>query len=152
MNAALRHTARVPPDTSPGQPVFRALEQPRSPSTDERRLLLWLASAIGLELIMRQVEEAVVVTECGCGCSSVQLSTAAAPLPADVVSWFSNTGRPDYLSVSSIGIDTDGHVVSVVLHVADGRLRELEVFDTDAGEGKPVDLAALPPLQGPEIG
>jgi hypothetical protein len=115
-------------------------------------LLLWLTSAIGLEVIMRQAEDAVVIGECRCGCSSVQLSSDSAPVPADIVSCFSHTGRPDYLAVSSIGTDADGHVVSVVLHVVEGQLRELEVFDTDAGEGKAVDIAALPPLEHPEIG
>jgi hypothetical protein len=60
----------------------------------------------------------------------------------------SDTDRPDHLAVSSSGRGPDGHV-SVVLHVVEGRLYELEMF---AGEGVAVDPASLTALTRPEIG
>ena len=62
------HTAHVPSDSSPDQPVFRNLEPSRRPSEPERRLLSWLATAVGQELV-DQVVDAVVVGECACGCA-----------------------------------------------------------------------------------
>jgi hypothetical protein len=86
-----------------------------------------------------------VVGECTCGCSSLRLSTPAAPLPVARTIQLSDTGRADYLAVSSGGRGPDGHV-SVVLHVVEGRLYELEIF---AGEGTAVDPASVTALTGP---
>jgi hypothetical protein len=144
-------TARVPPDTPLGQPAFRTLDRPRPPSPAEQRLLSWLAAGVGPELTA-QADSAVVVGECACGCSSVQLATTAAPLPAATISQLSGAGRSDYVAVSSTGHSPEGHVISVVLHVAEGRLHELEVFDSDAGEGVAVDPASLVRLGRPDVG
>lgn len=81
--------------------------------------------------------------ECALGCSSVLLATSATPLPAATISQPSGTGRSDYVAVSSTGLSPEGNVVSVVLHVAEGRLHELEVFDSDAEKGVAVDSASL---------
>jgi hypothetical protein len=60
----------------------------------------------------------------------------------------SDNGRPDYLAVSSGGRGPDGHV-SVVLHVVEGRMYELEIL---AGEGIAVDAASVTALTRPEVG
>ena len=137
----------MPPDSTPGQSVFRDLESSRQPSGPESRLLAWLAAAVGQELI-DQAADAAVVGECTCGCSSLRLSTQAAPLPVQTTIRLSDTGRPDYFAVSSGGRGPDGDV-SVVLHVLDGRLHELEIF---AGEGVAVDPASVTALTRPEVG
>jgi len=127
--------------------VFRDLESSRQPSGPESRLLAWLAAAVGQELI-DQAADAAVVGECTCGCSSLRLSTQAAQLPVETTIRLFDTGRPDYFAVSSGGRGPDGDV-SVVLHVLDGRLHELEIF---AGEGVAVDPASVTALTRPEVG
>jgi hypothetical protein len=140
----------VPVDASPGQPVFRPLDQPRPPTLPERQLLARLATAVGEELTA-QVADAVVVGECTCGCSSTQLCTGAAPLPEATVTRLSHDSRVDHLAVSSAGHSLAGSPVDVVLHVNHGRASELEIFDTDAGEGTAVDPASISGLTRPEI-
>lgn len=135
------------PESAPGQPVFRSLEPSRRPSEPERRLLSRLAAAVGPELV-EQVDDAVVVGECACGCSSVRLSTPVAALPVETTARLSDTGRADHLAVSVGGRGPDGDV-SVVLHVVDGRLHELEIF---AGEGVAVDPAAVTALDRAVVG
>ena len=127
--------------------MFRYLESSRRPSGPERRLLSWLAAAVGQEVV-DQAADASVIGECTCGCSSLRLSTSAAPLPVETTIRLSDTGRADYLAASSSGRGPDGHV-SVVLHVVDGRLYELEIF---AGEGAAVDAASVTALTRPEVG
>jgi hypothetical protein len=68
--------------------------------------------------VTAQVAVANVVAECACGCSSVRLSPSTTPRREPVH--------------SEVGADGSG--VRVVLHLLDGRLHELEVFDSDAGE------------------
>ena len=114
-------------------------------------MLSWLAAAVDEELVT-QVAGAAVVGECSCGCSSVQLFTLAAPPPAATTSRLSSTGRADVVAVSSSGRNSDGHVICLVLHVVEGRPHELEVFDTDAGEGAAVDLAGVTGLSRPDVG
>lgn len=127
--------------------MFRYLDSSRRPSGPERLLLSLLAAAVGQELV-DQAADAAVVGECTCGCSSLRLSTPAAPLPAETTIQLSDTGRADYFAVSSGGRGPDGHV-SVVLHVVEGRLHELEIF---AGEGVAVDPASVTALTRPEVG
>ena len=110
-------------------------------------MLSWVAAAVGQELV-DQAADAAVVGECTCGCSSLRLSTPAAPLPVETTIRLSDTGRADYLAVCSGGRGPDGHV-SVVMHVVEGRLYELEIF---AGEGAAVDPASVTALTRPEVG
>ena len=146
-----RQTARVPGDTPSGEPAFRDLDRPRPPSAAEPRLLSWLTAGVGPELTA-QVAGAVVVGGCTCGCSSVQLSTSAAPLPPATMTRLSAGGRPDHVAVSSTGRSPEGHVIGVVLHVVQGRLYEQEIFDTDVGEGAAVDPAGVTALDRPAVG
>jgi hypothetical protein len=125
----------VPTDEPAGQPVFRTLPRPRPLSTAERRLLVRLGAEAGPDATA-QVADATVAGECACGCSSVQLSPSTALRQGHVHS-----------AVDASGLGPDGHVVNVVLHLFDGRLHELEVFDSDAGEGVAVDLDGLTGLE-----
>ena len=122
-------------DDTAGQPVFRELLRPRPLSTAEQRLLSWLATEAGPDATA-QVADATVVGECTCGCSSVRLSP-------------STTARREQVhsEVGASGLGVDGSAVDVVLHLLDGRLHELEVFDSDAGEGVAVDLDGLTGLR-----
>ena len=117
------------------QPTFRELLRPRPLSTAEQRLLFWLATEAGSD-VTAQVADATVVAECACGCSSVRLSPSTPPRREQ--------GRSE---VGASGQGADGSAVHVALHLLDGRLHELEVFDSDAGEGVIVDLDGLTGLQ-----
>ena len=125
----------MPDDETAGQQTFRELPRPRPLSTAERRLLSWLAAEAGADATA-QVAEATVVGECACGCSSVLLSPSTGARREHVHS-----------EVGAGGLGPDGHVVDVVLHLVGGRLHELEVFDSDAGEGVAVDLCGLTGLE-----
>jgi len=83
------------------------------------------------------------VGECGCGCSSVELSTTAGPLSTRTLVRLTDSDQLDYASLNGTARSELGHRVDVVLHIVDGRLHELEIFDTDAGEGTAVDLNSL---------
>ncbi|MDT0277280.1 hypothetical protein [Blastococcus goldschmidtiae] len=124
----------MPADEPTGQPVFRALLRPRPLSTAERRLLSWLTAQVDADATA-QVADATVVGECACGCSSVRLSPSG---------WVDGNGHSE---VRASARAADGAPVAVVLHLLGGRLHELEVFDTAAGEGVAVDLAALTALE-----
>ena len=118
-----------------GQPAFRELLRPRPLSTAEQRLLSWLATGAGPDSTA-QVADATVRAECACGCSSVRLSPSATPRREQVHS-----------EVGASGLGADGAGIHVVLHLLDGRLHELEVFDSDAGQGVTVDLDGLTGLR-----
>ncbi|SDN80219.1 hypothetical protein [Geodermatophilus sp. DSM 45219] len=124
---------------------------PRPPTPGERRLLDALAAVVGEPLLRAQAGTALVDGVCGCGCSSVRLSTPSAAVPAARVAELSATGRDDHLAVEGTGRGPDGHAVDVVLHVVRGRLYELEVFDPVAGEGAAVDPATLTGLADPVV-
>jgi hypothetical protein len=136
---------------SPGPPVFRALETPRPPTAAQLRLLSWLAAGAGEEL-NAQLAHCEVTGRCTCGCSSVELATSAAPLPAELIGRLSARGRLDYISLASSARSSTGHRVDVVLHVVQGLVHELEIFDSAAGEGTAVDPAELTSLDRPDVG
>jgi hypothetical protein len=125
----------------PLDPVWEHLSQPLALSSDEHRLLAVLAAAVDEPLLHRQVETAVVVGVCRCGCSSVRLSSGEPALPPARVAELSSRGDPLVLSVEASSSGPAGERVQVVLHVIRGRLEELEVF---VGEGVAVLLADVP--------
>jgi hypothetical protein len=114
-------------------------------------LLSWLVIGLGQDLTA-QVAESRVIGECACGCSSVELATSAGPLPARTMRQLSDSGRLDYISLNSTARSALDHRVDVVLHLVDGRLHELEIFDVEAGEGTAVDLSSLISLDPPRLG
>ena len=118
------------------QPTFRSV-QPRAPSEQEARLLRRLSGSAGSSALRAQVERARVVGVCSCGCSSVQLSTDAAPLTVEEMTARSSGGRADHLAVQATGRSEAG-AVTVVLHVVQGRVHQLELC---AAEG--VAVAAV---------
>ena len=112
-------------------------------SDDERRLLTGLTAALDEPLLQRQIDTAVVTAVCRCGCSSVRLSSDAPPVPEARVAHLSENHRPDYFSVDAFGRGANQATAQVILHVADGRIHELEVF---AGEGVAVSLGDVTDL------
>ena len=127
--------------------MFRYLDSSRRPSGPERLLLSLRAPPVRPARVAHAPHAAVGGEGTG-GCSSLGVCTPAAPLPAETTIQLSDTGRADYFAVSSGGRGPDGHV-SVVLHVVEGRLHELEIF---AGEGVAVDPASVTALTRPEVG
>ncbi len=123
--------------------MWHELHPPRCPGPEETRLLAELAAFVDEPLLHEQVRTALVTAVCGCGCSSVALRTDAPAIPPQRVAQLSGTGRDDVLAVRSRAL---GHV-DVVLHVASGRVLELEVFDTRGGEGVAVPLESITGLQ-----
>ncbi len=112
--------------------IWQDLETPRALSQDERRVVARLAGAVDEPVLHRQVDTALVVAACRCGCSSVRLHTDEPPVSKTRVVQLSETQRQDYFQVAATG-----GAAQVVLHVLQGRVRELEVF---AGEGVAVSL------------
>ena len=138
----------------PLQPTFRPLQRARALSTAERRLLDRLAAAAGhgaADALAVQIAGAEVVGVCACGCSSVQLTTTGAPLPVPVRLRLSGRGRSEHVGLSAWGRSRAGHRVDVEPHLVQGRLHELEVFDTEAGLGTAVDPATLTRLSRPVV-
>lgn len=136
---------------TPGEQIWRALDAPRAPSDDERRLLVTLAGAVAEPLLHEQVSSVVIDAVCRCGCSSVRLRSAEQAIPADRVAELSARGSPDYFAVEADGRDRGHRFVTVVLHVMVGRVGELEVFDSLAGEGNAVDVSGLTRLTSPVL-
>jgi hypothetical protein len=130
--------------------AFRAVPGGRALTPAERDLLSHLARALGSD-VSDQVTECIVVGECHCGCSSIQLLTNATPLHEDETRRRSASERSDYLCVSSSGRSMARHEIYLGLHVVQGRLHELEIFDADVGEGAAVDLRTLTALTAPEV-
>jgi hypothetical protein len=135
-----RRSARDDGLVRTGEPAWRDLEKPRGLSGDERRLLAELAAAVGEPLLHRQVVTAGVTAVCRCGCSSVRLPSEEPPIPEARVVELSHHDRPDHFHVAAVGRTANLADVQLVLHVARGRIHELEVF---AGEGVAVPLATL---------
>ncbi|WP_138758791.1 hypothetical protein [Modestobacter altitudinis] len=125
-----------------GDPVWRDLDPPRAPTAPERRLLTALAAAVDEPLLLDQVATVFVDATCRCGCSSVRLRTGRPAIPPERIAQLSATDRSDRVAVTA----TSRGRVDVVLHVLHGRVCELEVFDTCAGEGRAVPLASLADL------
>jgi hypothetical protein len=123
-----------------GEPIWQELVRPRVLSDEELQVVEQLAAAVDEPLLDRQVATASVVAVCRCGCSSLRLHSDEQPLPDVRVVQLSDNARPDYFYVEGLGNAAELPSVQVVLHVAQGRIHELEVF---AGEGVAVPLASL---------
>jgi hypothetical protein len=113
----------------PRFPGTRLIEPPRALTERERTLLLFLLSEAfsGRDELLGQAESVVVFGECACGCGTVDLALPGRPItrgpsPREVVAEASNFNSP-------------GPPVQVLLHTADGVLREMEiVWYTDREE------------------
>ena len=144
-------TAVVSPAETAGEPVWRDLDVPRIPSEPERRLLMALADAVDEPLLHDQIATVVVDAVCRCGCSSVRLRSEERPIPGDRVAQLSSRGRDDYFAVEATGSGPDKQIVHVVLHVFNGRVGELEIFDSVNGEGAAIPLTELRGMTNPTV-
>jgi hypothetical protein len=113
------------------------------PSEDERRLMTILVAGVDEPLLSEQVRTAVVDAVCRCGCSSVRLRSDGPPIPPHRVTQLSGSGRDDLLHVQAFSSDPATERVYVELHVVNGRVQELEVFDSVGGESVAVVLAGI---------
>ena len=139
----------MPPADPVGEPIWRALEVPRAPSESERRLLLALAEAVDEPLLHQQVATVLVDAVCRCGCPSVRLRSQEQPIPGGTVARLSSRGRDDYVAVEATGAGSRKQLVSVVLHIVQGLVHELEVF-ADSEEAT-LSVADVTNLAGPVV-
>ncbi len=146
-----RETALVPPAETPGEPVWRNLDVPRPLSEPERRLLLALAHGVDEPLLHDQTATVVVDAVCRCGCSSVRLRSEERPISAEKVAQLSSRGRVDYFAVEAAGSGPGQQIVDVVLHVFNGRVGELEIFDSVNGDGAATPLTGLRGMTEPAV-
>ena len=123
-----------------GEPIWRDLDVPRAPSEPERRLLLALAAAVDEPLLHGQVERVLVDAVCRCGCPSVRLRSEEPPIPGAAVARLSARGRDDHFAVEATGHGPEGRSVSIVLHVVEGRVHELELFAEAEGALRAADV------------
>ena len=132
-----------------GEPIWRDLDVPRAPTEPERRLLLALSAAVDEPLLHGQVETVLVDAVCRCGCPSVRLRSEEPPMSGAAVVGLSARGRDDYFAVEATGHCPEGQSVSVVLHVVEGRVHELEVFAEAEGGLRAADVTDVTdPLVG----
>lgn len=126
----------------PSPATFDPLKRSRDLKDAEMRAARTLASAAGSELLA-QLDDATVTGLCRCGCSSVQLATASAPVTANWLRTRSPRSREDYLAIGAVAEGRNDQLITVTLHVVKGRVAELELFDAVLGDGHPVDLSGL---------
>ena len=121
---------------------FDRLPVPRQLTGSELDVARVLAARLDAAVV-DQLDAAVVVGTCRCGCGSVELATAAPPLPTSWTVPGSTGGRPLHLAASTTGTRPGCPRVSVTLHLFRGRVGELELFDAERGEGHAVEAADL---------
>lgn len=136
--------------TIPGAPAFQELGAERAPTAAEETLLHKLASAHGPSLVA-QTRNTRVVGECSCGCASIQLTTTAERLQSTPGAGEPEKTAPEHFAVQTTGVSPEKHLIEITLHVLEGTIHELEVYDTTTGEGGTVDLEHLEKLSPPEI-
>jgi hypothetical protein len=110
-----------------------------------------LADAVDEPALNDQISAVVVDAVCRCGCSSVRLRSEERPISAEKVAQLSSIGREDYFAVESIGTGSEKQLVNVVLHVFNGRVGELEIFDSVNGEGVAIPLTGLHGITEPTV-
>jgi hypothetical protein len=139
----------VPPSGEPPAPRLVALAGERSLSPGELELLRFLVDGPGgCEELRVQVAAARVVSECDCGCPSIGLETTGPPVPDAIVRAREPDGREDYFLVAASGPSANADEVEVVLHVAVGRVTELEVWaGTWPGSSPQTELPAVAGLR-----
>lgn len=110
---------------------YRAIER-RSLTAVEDSLVRWLLlnGSTGADALLQQVDHVVVVTQCTCGCPTIDFEV------------------PEHLRVAGLdrivsdfyGETADKYQVGVILLVEKGLLSSLEVYDYEgrAGFGLPV--------------
>jgi hypothetical protein len=125
-------------------PQIVVLPQPRQLNSHERAFLDFVLSApITSAELREQAAEIRVVGECDCGCRSVALAPAPDAPSAAVVPH--DHPRTDWIPLTAWGQSPAGTEIEVTVHVVDGRLHELEIWDGWASGGK--STGELPDLE-----
>ena len=110
-----------------------------------------LAHAVDEPVLHDQIATVVVDAVCRCGCSSVRLRSEERQIHPEKVAQLSSSGRDDYFAVEATGSGPEKQTVEVVLHVFNGRVGELEIFDSVNGEGAAIPLTGLHGLTEPTV-
>ena len=129
-----------------GESIWRELDEPRSPSEDERRLMAVLAAGANEPLLTEQVRTIVIDAVCRCGCSSVRLRSDEPAIPPARVAQLSKHERDDFFRVQAFSNDPAQELVYAELHMMAGRVEELEVYDGARGDGAAAALAQIAEL------
>jgi hypothetical protein len=112
------------------RPRMVELASPRDLGEDERSFLDFMLEHPESVAALREQARAVkVVSVCDCGCRSIGVGTddscpRAHPDPRMDTYW-----RDDYFTIEAQGTSKSGNDVVLVLHVMDGRMIELEIWD-----------------------
>ena len=141
----------MPPADPPVERVWRDVDVPCPPSETQRGLLIALAGAVDEPLLDDQISTVVVEAVCHCGCSSVRLRSEERPISPEKVAQLSSSGRDDYFAVAATARGPEKQIVDVVLHVFNGRVGELEIFDSVNGEGTATPSTGLHGLTKPTV-
>jgi hypothetical protein len=107
------------------------IQEERPLSNEETPLLEWILAHHGLSdasKYLPQIPQLRVVAKCGCGCPTLDfaIGTTRKIGPSDIIA-------------DVQGRSPEGVLVGVIVHLRDGEISELEVYDV-AGEGRPFTL------------
>jgi hypothetical protein len=100
------------------------IEEHRNLSVKEVDLIKWLLVTTNNLQFVEQIENAKVVSKCGCGCHTIDLQ----------VEGYEAEAKPSVLNLSAQGLSPENVPVDVVLHVRHGLISELEVYALDGTE------------------
>src|SRR5437899_2153262 len=113
------------------------LDSPRTLTAYERTLLDFLLSGpLGRPKLREQARTAKVVGQCDCGCRSVVLE-ADPSAPSATCGPNEISIKPAVVHITAYGRSPDNLVVEVTLHVIDGRIDELEIWDGESHGAAP---------------
>lgn len=122
--------AHFEPEPERPAPKMVKLDQPRQLSEDERTYLDFMLTHPGsVAELDTQAQSVQVVSECDCGCRSIGLEPAASAPPAEAGPESETFGRDDYFLLEAEGESLEGNRVELFLHVVEGRMVELEIWD-----------------------
>jgi hypothetical protein len=130
-------------------PKMVGLDPPRELTADERAYLDFMLTHPGSVSELRTQGESVsVISECDCGCRSIGLEPALSAPPAQPGKAAETFGRDDYFVLSNRGRSAQGNDVALILHVIEGRMVELEIWDaaerpSGKSRGEVPELATL---------
>jgi hypothetical protein len=94
---------------------------PRQLSDDERTLIEWLLrhGEVGASDYLQQLPYTLVASQCDCGCPTIGLTVSAnAP----------RISQPTGIITDVRAVPPEGGDVGMMVHAADGYLKELEVY------------------------
>lgn len=122
--------AHFEPEPERPAPKMVKLDQPRQLSEDERTYLDFMLTHPGsVAELDTQAQSVQVVSECDCGCRSIGLEPAVSAPHAKPGPETETFGRDDYFLLVTEGQSLEGNRVQLLLHVLEGRMVELEIWD-----------------------